>query len=142
MMIAFPCSTSSIARFFDATSNDGGDRGPPIIRDYDNPDGLPENQIDPKHVRELRNSNKLLERTVELAIAARLSPSRTVIIFENPADRSPGASIVSAGITRSIPPLTITPERSSVTVSLTFNSSRNSAAPSGSGWYITSETTR
>ena len=96
MMIAFPCSTSSIARFFDATSNDGGDRGPPIIRDYDNPDGLPENQIDPKHVRELRNSNKLLERTVELAIAARLSPSRTVIIFENPADRSPGASIASA----------------------------------------------
>ena len=33
---------------------------------------------------------------MELAIAARRSPARTTIIFENPADRSPGASIASA----------------------------------------------
>ena len=90
VMIAFPCSSASIARLFDATNNDGGDRGPPPIRDYDNPDGLPDHLIDPKHVRELRLSNQLL------AIAARRSPSRATIIFENPSDRSPGASIASA----------------------------------------------
>ena len=96
LMIAFPCSTFSIARFFDATSDDGGDRGPPIIRKHSDPDGLPEEQIDPKHIKELRNSNELLHRTVEIAIAARRSPARTTLIFENPADRSPGASIASA----------------------------------------------
>jgi ribosomal protein L18E len=96
MMIAFPCSSSSVARLFDATNNNGGDRGPPIIRDYDNPDGLPEHLIDPKHVRELKLSNLLLDRTVDIAIAARRSPARTTIIFENPSDRSPGASIASA----------------------------------------------
>ena len=32
----------------------------------------------------------------ELAITARRSPARTTIIFENPVDRSPGASIASA----------------------------------------------
>ena len=41
MMIAFPCSSSSVARLFDATNDDGGDRGPPLIRDYDHPDGAP-----------------------------------------------------------------------------------------------------
>ena len=96
MMIAFPCSSSSIARFFDATNGKGGDKGPPIIRNFTFPNGLPEDQIDPKHVRELKLSNLLLERTVDLAIAARLSPARTTIIFENPADRSPGASIASS----------------------------------------------
>jgi hypothetical protein len=96
LMIAFPCSTSSIARFFDASNGDGGDRGPPIIRTHEYPDGLPEGQIDPRYLRELRNSNTLLERTVDIAIAARRSPARTTIIFENPADRSPGASIASA----------------------------------------------
>ena len=96
MMIAFPCSSSSIARFFDATNGKGGDKGPPIIRNFTFPDGLPEDQIDPKHVRELKLSNLLLERTVDLAIAARLSLARTTIIFENPADRSPGASIASS----------------------------------------------
>ena len=95
LMIAFPCSTSSIARFFDASNGDGGDRGPPIIRTHEYPDGLPEGQIDPRYLRELRNSNTLLERTVDIAIAARRSPARTTIIFENPADRSPGASIAS-----------------------------------------------
>ena len=96
IMIAFPCSTSSIARFFDATNNDGGDRGPPIIRDFDRPDGLPDGELDPKHILELRTSNQLLERVVNIAIAARSSPARTTIIFENPVDRSPGVSIASA----------------------------------------------
>ena len=87
MMIAFPCSTFSVSRFFDA-SDSGGDSGPPVIRDKNHPDGLPEGEIDPKHVKELRTSNVLLERTVSLAIAARRSSKRTTIIFENPADRS------------------------------------------------------
>jgi len=96
LMIAFPCSTFSISRFFDASTENGGDRGPPVIRDFDNPDGLPEDSIDPKHVRELKLSNLLLTRTVEIAIAARKSPAQSTIIFENPADRSPGASVASA----------------------------------------------
>ena len=95
-MIAFPCSTFSISRFFDASTENGGDSGPPVIRTFDHPDGLPEEEIDPKHIRELKLSNLLLARTVEIAIAARKSPAKTTIIVENPADRSPGASVASA----------------------------------------------
>ena len=87
VMIAFPCSTFSIARFFDA-SKDGSDSGPPPVRDRDNPDGLPSDQLDPRHERELRYANLLLERTVAVAIAARRSSKRSTIVFENPADRS------------------------------------------------------
>ena len=87
-MIAFPCTTFSVTRFFDASAQGLGDSGPPILRTKSHPDGLPEDQIDPKHVRELRASNLLLERTVQIAIAARRSPARTTIVFENPADRS------------------------------------------------------
>jgi hypothetical protein len=47
-MIAFPCSTFSVSRFFDATV-DGHDSGPPIVRDHDHPDGIPD--LDPKHVK-------------------------------------------------------------------------------------------
>ena len=32
VMIAFPCSTFSVTRFFDASTADGGDKGPPVIR--------------------------------------------------------------------------------------------------------------
>ena len=92
MHIAFPCSTGSVSRFFDASS-DGSDRGPPPVRDHDHPDGLPEDQVDPKHVRELRNANLLLQRVVRLACAARASPAKTVISFENPADRSDESSV-------------------------------------------------
>ena len=74
ILAAPPCSTFSISRFFDASTSDGGDRGPPIVRDADHPDGLPESEIDPAHVKELRSSNLLLQRTVNLAIAARRSP--------------------------------------------------------------------
>ena len=87
IMVAFPCSTFFIARFFDA-SKDGSDSGPPPVRDHDNPDGLPSDQLDPRHERELRYANLLLERTVAVAIAARRSSKRSTIIFENPADRS------------------------------------------------------
>ena len=106
IMIAFPCSTFSITRFFDATNQNGGDRGPPVIRTFEHGDGLPESSdypkglaekfIDPEHIRELKLSNLLLDRVVELAIAARRSKARTTIILENPADRSPGASIASS----------------------------------------------
>ena len=85
LMIAFPCSTFSVSRFFDATV-DGHDSGPPVVRDHDHPDGIPE--LDPKHVKELKTSNLLLERTVELALAAHRSTSKATIILENPADRS------------------------------------------------------
>ena len=96
-MIAFPCRTFSISRFFDASTENGRDSGPPVIRTFDHPDGLPEEEIDPKkHIRELKLSNLLLARTVEIAIAARKSPAKTTIIVENPADRSPGASVASA----------------------------------------------
>ena len=44
MMIAFPCTTFSIALFFDAL-NDDGDRGPEPVRNKDYPDGLPEDQL-------------------------------------------------------------------------------------------------
>ena len=87
LMIAFPCTTFSIARFFDATNGDG-DRGPQPVRDKDHPDGLPVDRLTASQVKELYASNRLLERTIDLAIAARLSPSKATIIFENPADRT------------------------------------------------------
>ena len=87
MMIAFPCTTFSIARFFDAL-NDDGDRDPEPVRNKEYPDGLPEDQITASQVKELRASNRLLDRTIDLAIAAHLSPSKATIIFENPADRT------------------------------------------------------
>lgn len=94
--IGFPCSTGALSRLFNAIFGRGGDRGPPMVRDADNPDGLPEEKLDPKHIRELRVSNQLLERTVELAIAARRSSARTRITFEQPADRSVKGSIAYA----------------------------------------------
>ena len=87
MMIAFPCSTFSIARFFDAPDGHG-DRGPEPIRNSDHPDGIPEDRLNPNQIKELRATNRLLDRTVDLAIAARLSPAKTTIVFENPADRT------------------------------------------------------
>ena len=87
MLVAFPCSTGSISRHFDASDGER-DPGPPIVRNAEHPDGLPEDQIDPSHVQELRNANLLLLRTCALIVAARSSPARTTILFENPVDRS------------------------------------------------------
>jgi len=83
IMIAWPCSTFSASRFFPTTPP-----GPSPIRTKTYPDGLPEAEIDPKHLRELRNTNTLLERSAHIAVAARNSPKKTTIIGENPADRS------------------------------------------------------
>ena len=47
-----------------------------------------EDQITASQVKELRVSNRLLDRTIDLAIAAHLSPSKATIIFKNPADRT------------------------------------------------------
>ena len=95
IMIAFPCSTFTVSRLFDA-SGDGGDSGPPPVRDALHPDGLPESEIDPRYVKELRSANKLLSRTIAIAIAARKSSSRAVIVLENPSDRSDESSTAYA----------------------------------------------
>jgi hypothetical protein len=96
MHIAFPCSTGALSRLFDASTSGDGDSGPPMVRDASRPDGLPEDELDPKHIRELKNADLLLTRTVNLAIAARLSSSRTRISLEQPADRSDKDSIAYA----------------------------------------------
>ena len=96
MHIGFPCSTGAVSRLFDAPSSAGLDRGPPMVRSAEHPDGLPEGMLDPKYIKELRTSNQLLERVVDLAIAARLSSARTRITFEQPADRSAKGSVAYA----------------------------------------------
>ena len=87
MMVAFPCSTGSITRHFDASDGEH-DYGAPIVRDAARPDGLPEDELDPSHVQELRNANLLLLRTCALIVACRNSSAKTTILFENPVDRS------------------------------------------------------
>ena len=87
---AYPCVTTTVARCFDA-SGYGGGRGPIPVRDAEHPDGIPD--LPPKYRRELLNANRLLDRTVEILIAAHHSPRRTTICFEGPADRSiPGTA--------------------------------------------------
>ena len=83
IMVAFPCSTFSASRLFQSIPP-----GPPPVRSSDHPDGLPDEEIDPKYKRELRLTNTLLERTAQIIMAARNSPKKTTIILENPADRS------------------------------------------------------
>ena len=95
MHVAFPCSTGSVARLFDA-SGDGGDRGPPAVRDAARPDGLPESELDPRYVRALRSANLLLARAAALMLAARRSPARTRIAFEQPANRADPSSTAYA----------------------------------------------
>ena len=88
MMVAFPCSTFSVSRLFDATKSGNADRGPPPVRSKAHPDGLPSDRLDAKHAKELGVANELLDRTVEIILAAYRSPRRTTIVLENPADRS------------------------------------------------------
>ena len=83
MMVAFPCSTFSASRLFPSDPP-----GPPPVRSKTHPDGLPDDEIDLKYKRELRLTNTLLERTVQIVVAARNSSRKTTIILENPADRS------------------------------------------------------
>ena len=89
IMIAFPCSTFSASRFFDASARDPTKQpGPPPVRTLDYPDGLPPDQIDPLHIKELNYSNRLLDRAVDVAITARASQRSTSIALENPSLRS------------------------------------------------------
>ena len=89
LLIAFPCTTFSAARFFDASLNDPTKpRGPKPVNTATYPDGLPPDQIEPGHHKELANSKLLLKRTVNLALAAHNSSSNATIILENPADKS------------------------------------------------------
>jgi hypothetical protein len=89
LLIAFPCSTFSVTRLFDASKGDPTkDPGPPPVRSAKHPDGLPPDEVPAAHGKELRSANALLDRTVTIALAARASPAKTTIIFENPADRS------------------------------------------------------
>ena len=70
ILTAFPCAAPSAT-----------------LRTKDFPDGPRHlDQIDPKLLEELRLSNLLLERVVNILIAARSSPKRTTLILEHPAD--------------------------------------------------------
>lgn len=89
VMLAPPCSTFSLTRFF--TPEDGSD-GPPPVRTSDHPDGLPLDQLPTKHVKELKTANLIISRMVEIAIAAHHSTSNATIILENPADRKDTSS--------------------------------------------------
>jgi hypothetical protein len=89
IMIAPPCSPWSFARFFPSPGGTNGtDRGPRPIHTREHPNGVPAKDLTPREVKEQQRASILLERTAEIAIAARLSPRKTTIIFENPADRS------------------------------------------------------
>jgi hypothetical protein len=80
--LAFPCSTFSAARFFDASKGDPTKRrGPKPVRTFTHPDGLPENEIEPGHLQELRDANLLLKRTLEICLLAHNSPSKATIIL-------------------------------------------------------------
>ena len=78
-----PCTTCSIARFYPA---EGKDRGPPPVRTYDHPDGLPSSELPPTHAKELAKHNEIIRRTCLLV--ARAHAAGAHISLENPADRS------------------------------------------------------
>ena len=79
IIAAPPCSTFSIARFI--TAKDG--RGAPRVRTRQHIRGLP--RVSPKHLKELRNANAIVARTVSILSAAH--SVGTQWILENPADR-------------------------------------------------------
>ena len=77
-----PCSTFSVSRFFETWSSRKG-RGPPPVRDRQNPNGL--DAVPKAHSRELRLANRLVDRTGALLAAA--AEAGTEFILEHPADR-------------------------------------------------------
>ena len=91
VMAAPPCSTFSIARFFDrrASALAAGrpppvDSGPPPVRSKDHITGLPD--LAPARLKEVTLANTLVRRTVAICLAALHSGAEFAI--ENPADRS------------------------------------------------------
>ena len=63
-----PCSTFSVSRFINNNGNgntNNEDNGPPPVRDRQHIEGLP--NVDPKHKKELRIANQLVERCFIIA---------------------------------------------------------------------------
>ena len=83
IMVAFPCSPFSASRFFPSDPP-----GPPPVHTFAHPDGVPLSELDPRHHRELRETKILLDRTIQVIVAARNSSKRTTVILENPAARN------------------------------------------------------
>ena len=93
---AIPCSTCTVARFFDAAGTRGADDkrdgGPPPVRTREHPDGLPDDLLPASHRRELSRANELIRRTCMLLRAAH--EVGTHFTIENPADRSSADSLL------------------------------------------------
>ena len=91
---AVPCTTCSIARFYNAASSagtdDDSDSGPPPVRTREYPDGLPSTLVPAGHHRELNLANEIIRRTCLLLTAAH--DRGLHITIENPADRSDPSS--------------------------------------------------
>lgn len=77
LVAAPPCSTYSVARFLPG--------GPPPLRTYEHPDGLPLDEIPNQHHNELRAANEIAKRTCHLANLIHEHGGQFVI--ENPAPR-------------------------------------------------------
>ena len=82
VIAAPPCSTFSISRFIPHPSSPDG-RGPPIVRNKNHPEGLPD--VPAKHRRELRHANRLVQRMTYIVGAAYAAGSEYII--ENPPHR-------------------------------------------------------
>ena len=81
VVAAPPCSTYSVARFFEC--DDAEDGGPPPVRNRDHLLGLP--GLPPSRLREVTKANSLTGRTAALLLAAHRAGA--FFILENPADR-------------------------------------------------------
>ena len=80
IIAAPPCSTFSVARFFDAEGDEGS--GPPPVRDRTHVRGLP--GLSPKQRREAAAANEIVARTVAILVLAARAGSEYVL--ENPSD--------------------------------------------------------
>ena len=79
-----PCSTFSVARFFDAPDHGKHkDKGPKPVRNRQHPLGLP--NLDTVRLREVQRANQITNRTCIMLAACH--EVGTHFILENPADR-------------------------------------------------------